>query len=121
MNRKPAVEVCATLERRQAALVRSALAGAARCESASLAESDRLLRARTGLASVSVWTAQRCAFMSLHGARAAAAIARFRSDSEKSREQAAAHETRRRHWAALVRGLRRREARLLTRDLPCPD
>jgi hypothetical protein len=119
--KRGAIDVCSALERREAAHVRAELASATRCAEGVLAERTCLDEARVDLAFATRWTAQHCAIVDLRAVRATAAIGRLSAEIDAARGRAGAHEAQRRRWAAFVRGLVRRRARLEARTMPCPD
>jgi len=111
LKRTRALDVCASLERREAALQRAELSVVAACDDADRHEDRLLLESRTAIARLPQLTSASCAFVDLRRTRSTIERAGRAFESVRARERALAHDTSRRHWAALVRGLRRRESR----------
>jgi hypothetical protein len=122
LKRARALDACSTLERREAAFVRAELAIAAACEGADREDERRMTAARSSVARLPQWTAAACAFIDMRRLRSKIEKTRRADESERARQRARAHDAQRRHWAALVRGLQRRESRRCTQseDTSCP-
>jgi hypothetical protein len=111
LKRTRALDVCASLERREAALQRAELSIVAACDDADRYDDRVLLASRSAVARLQLWASDSCAFVDLRRVRSTVERAGRAFESERARERAVAHDTLRRHWASLVRGLRRRESR----------
>ena len=122
MRRARALDVCSSLERREAAFVRAELAIAAACDEADRDDERRMVAARSIVARLPQWTAASCAFIDMRLTRSKIDKTQRTDESERARERARAHDAQRRHWAALVRGLQRRESRRRepNEDMACP-
>jgi len=122
MKRAGALDACVSLERREAALARAGYAAAVRCAQLDTDDERLAFRARCGLAREARWTAVSCAFLHARSERSAVERADRAARSQAALRVAREHETRRRHWATLVRGLQRRAARraLRAEGSSCP-
>jgi len=75
-----------------------------------------MLSIRSRFADSARWTAESCAFIHLRSIRSTVDRQRRSGEAASALQRAATHDRQRRHWAMLVRGLQRREARRRERD-----
>jgi hypothetical protein len=122
LKRARALDACSSLERREAAFVRADLALVAACDGADREDGRRMSAARSTIARLPQWTAASCAFLEMRETRSKIEKSRRADESERAHRRAREHDALRRHWATLVRGLQRREARrrVQDEDMACP-
>jgi len=122
VKRRSALDACESLERAAAASLRAELATAARCADDDRLDDREMLTMRSGFARLGRWTADSCAFVHLRAVRSTIDKGRRSGEAANALRRAATHDAQRVHWATLVRGLQRREARRRERDgdHPCP-
>jgi hypothetical protein len=118
---KGALGVCATLERRAAALSWSALASARRCDDQRSAEIHRAAATRRLLFGCSLWRADACAIAHARDVRAEKIAGALLGRAGRALLEAEAHAVERRRWAQLRRGLELRATRVAARRPQWPD
>jgi len=103
-----AIETCAALERRAAALAWKALSNVRRSENAGAASLAGIVEARAKLESESTWSAARCAALHLRARMCRARAASSSAEAQRQRAAAAEQLAVKRRWGRIRRGLERR-------------
>jgi len=121
VSRQRFIDVCASLERREAALEHSALGHARVDRDARAAEIRAASDSRAALGTIDAWNSCDCAAAYLRHRRARAQVERLRKREVEANDIAQEHGSQRLYWATLRRGAEPRAARAQAQSAPCRD